>query len=78
MFLHCLFVLKTGPEMMFGDVVNKKEALVDNKNMYLICPKNQKNYRKGLTHDFGQKFELSSFFVFLETRPRNDVWGCSR
>ena len=41
-FLHWLFLLKIDPEMMFGDVVDRKEAFLDNKNMYLICPKNRK------------------------------------
>ena len=35
-------------------------------------------FPKELTHIFGQKFELSSLFVFIKNRPRNDVWGCSR
>ena len=64
-FLHCLFLLKIGPEMMFGDVLDRKEAVLNNKNMYVICPKNQK-FSKGLT----QKFELSAWFVFIENRPR--------
>ena len=34
-------------------------------------------FPKGLTHDFGQKFELSPRFVFIEKRPRNYVRGCS-
>ena len=29
-FLHCLFLLKIGPEMMFGDVQERKEAFLDN------------------------------------------------
>ena len=37
-----------------------------------------KYFPKGLTHDFGQQFELSSMFVFIEERPRNNVWGSSR
>ena len=37
--LHCLFLLKTGPEMMFGDVLDVL-VFLDNKNMYLICSKN--------------------------------------
>ena len=41
-FRHCLFLLKIGPEMMFEDVLDRKEAFLDNKNMYLICPKNGK------------------------------------
>ena len=36
------------------------------------------NFQKGLTHDFGQKFELSSLFVFIEKGTRNKIWGCSR
>ena len=47
MFLHCLFLLKIGPQMMFGDVLDKQEALLENKNMYLICPKNGK-FSKGV------------------------------
>ena len=66
-FLHCLFLLKIGREMMFGDVLDKKEAFLDNKNMYLICPKNRK-FSKKVTHDFGQKRELSSLFLFIENR----------
>ena len=46
-FFHGLFLLKIGPEMMFGDVLDSKEAVLDNKNMYLICPKNRK-FSKGV------------------------------
>ena len=46
-FLHGLFLLKIGPEMMLGDVLDRKEAFLDNKNMYLICPKNRK-FSKGV------------------------------
>ena len=35
------------------------------------------HFPKGLTHDFGQKFELSSWFVFIKNRPRNYIRGCS-
>ena len=49
-FPHCLFLLKIGPEMMFGDLLDKKEALVDNKNMSFICPKNRK-FSKGVFLD---------------------------
>ena len=46
-FLHCFFLLKIGPEMMFGDVLGRKEAFLDNKKMYLLCPKNRK-FSKGV------------------------------
>ena len=47
-FFYCSFLLKISPEMMFIDVSHKKEAFLDNKNMYLICPKNRK-FSKGVT-----------------------------
>ena len=31
------FLLKIGPEMMFGYVLDRKEAFLENKKMYLIC-----------------------------------------
>ena len=46
-FSHRLFLVKIGLEMMFGDVLDRKEAFLDNKNMYLICPKNRK-FSKGV------------------------------
>ena len=46
-FPYCLFLLKIGPEMMFEDVLDRKEAFVDNKNMYLIWPENWK-FSKGV------------------------------
>ena len=87
-----LFLLKIGPEMMFCDVLGRKEAFLDNKNMYfqdfrqklelsskcMLYVRKIGNFPKGLTHNFGQKFQLSSLFVLLTKRPRNDVWGCSR
>ena len=55
-FHHCLIFLKIGPEMMFQDVLDRKEAFLANKNMYLICPKNQK-FSKGVNP------KLRTFFI---------------
>ena len=76
-FLHCLLFLKIGPKMMFGDVLDRREAFLDNKIWILYIPKIG-NFPKGLTHDFGQKFKLFSLSLFIEKRPRNNVWGCFR
>ena len=46
-FLYCLFLLKIGQEMMFIDVSHRKEAFLDNKNMYLICPKKSEIFQRG-------------------------------
>ena len=45
-FLHCFFLLKIGAEMMLGDVLDRKEAFLDNKNMYLICPKKSEIFQR--------------------------------
>ena len=45
--LSSLFVFIENRPRMFGDVLGKKEAFLDNKNMYLICPKNRK-FSKGV------------------------------
>ena len=76
-FLHCLFLLKIGPETMFGDVLDRKESFLDNKNMYLICPKNP-IFSKGVNSSFWSKIQCFFTYVFIEITPRNDVWGCSR
>ena len=69
--------IENRPRKRFGGVLDRKEAFLDNKNMYFIFPKIG-YFPKGLTHDLGQQFELSSLSVFIENRPRNDIWGCSR
>ena len=35
-FFHCLFLLKIVLEMMFGDVLDRKEAFFDYKKVYFI------------------------------------------
>ena len=66
------FVLcKVHPEKVFGDVLVKKEAFLDNINMYLRTGQNQ-HFWKGV-HDFGQKVEVFSSFVFVKNRWRKSV-----
>ena len=61
-FLHGLFLLKTGLAMTFGDVLDRKEALLDCKKCISYSRKTG-YFAKGLTHDFSQKFKLSSVIV---------------
>ena len=46
-FHYCLFLLKIDQEMMFGDVLDRKEAFLGNKYMYLICPKKTEIFQRG-------------------------------
>ena len=65
-------------EMLFGVVLERKEAALYNTNICVLYSRKIGYFQKGLTHDFGQKFVLSSLFVLIENWARNDVWGCSR
>ena len=76
-FLHCLLFLKIDSEMMFGDVLDRKEAFLD-KKICILYVRKIGNFPKELTYDLGQKFNLFPLSVFIENRPRNDVWRCSR
>ena len=49
---------KIGLVTTFGDVLDRKEALIDYKKCILYSRKTG-YFAKGLTHHFGQKFELS-------------------
>ena len=50
--------------MMLGDVLDRKEAFLDNKNMYLICPKNRK-FSKGVNPWFWSKNQTFVMVCFL-------------
>ena len=67
------FVLcKIHPEKVFGDVLVKKQAFLDNINMYLQKGKIS-IFAKGIVHDFGEKDEVFSSFVFIKNRWRKSV-----
>ena len=59
-FLYGLFLLKTGPEMVFGEVLDRREAFVDDRNMDLIHPENRK-FSKGVNPRFWSK--IQTFFI---------------
>ena len=67
------FVLcKIHPEKVFGDVLVKKQAFLDTINMDLQRRQNW-HFCKGIVHDFGQKVEVFSSFVFIKNRSRKSV-----
>ena len=67
------FVLcKIHPEKVFGDLLVKKQAFLDNINLYLKTGKIS-ILAKGIVHDFGQKVEDFSSFVFIKNRSRKSV-----
>ena len=58
---------------VFGDVLLTKQAFLDNINMDLKKGKIG-IFAKGIVHDFGQKVELFSSFVFIKNRSRKSVF----
>ena len=59
-------------EKLFGDVLVRKPAFLDNINMDL---KKRKIgiFSKGIVHDFGQKVQVFPYFVFIKNRFRKSV-----
>ena len=65
------FVLcKIHPEKVFGDVLVRRQAFLDNINMDL---KRRQNWHFCKVHDFGQKDEVFSSFVFIKNRSRKSL-----
>ena len=59
-------------EKVFGDVLLRKQAFLDNINIDLREGKIG-IFAKGIVHDFGQKVEVFSSFVFIKNRSRKSV-----
>ena len=72
-FFHVLSLSKIDGEIVFADVLDKKEAFKDYKNNCVRKTK-MRIFSKGLVHRFGQKFEISSTLIFLQNRPRKSIW----
>ena len=67
-FLDCVFLFKKGPDIMFGDVLQKEKKAFYTIKKYDLCSRKMGYFPKGLTHDFGQKIELSSLFISIKNR----------
>ena len=72
------FVLsKIHPEQLFGDVLVRKQDFLANKKMDLKRRQNW-HFAKGIVHNFGQKVEVFSSFVFIKNTSRKSVCKRSR
>ena len=60
----CLFLDKLGFEIMFAVIIQSKENKPSSTKKYRFDTVEILRFPKGLTHDFGQKLEISSQFVF--------------
>ena len=71
------FWVKIGVEIMFHDVLDKKETIYHYKNDNFS--KGQKSqYSKGVNSWFLSKNAKFSFTFFKQNEPRNNVSLCSR
>ena len=66
----------TDCQIMFGDVLDRKQASPDYKIIDVFSRQIGFFLRVSVVHEFGQKFEISSLLVFRQNRPRNCVWRC--
>ena len=63
-FVTFRFIQNT-PKKVFGDVLVRKQAFLDNKNMDLR-KREIGIFPKGIVREFGQKVEVFSSFVFMK------------
>ena len=68
-FFYLLSLSKIDREKLFADVLDKKRPLKGIKTT-VYEKRKIRIFAKGLVHGFGQKFEISSTLVFMQTRPR--------
>ena len=64
-FFHLLCLSKIDREKVFADVLDKKETFKDYKNN-CVRKMQMRIFLKELVHRFGQKFEISSTFIFMQ------------
>ena len=58
---------------VFGDVLVRTQAFLDNGNMDFKKCKNG-IFPKGMVHDFGQNFEILLTFRFNQNTTRKRIW----
>ena len=66
-FFHYFVWLKIRLEIRLNNVLDTKEPFFDYKR------KNSNIFPKGLTHAFGQKMPILSFFGFGQNKTKNKV-----
>ena len=71
-FFLSLFLVKTRQEIRFNNFLDTKEPFFDYKRKISEGPKNR-IFPKGLTHVFGQKIPILSFFGFGQNKTRIKV-----
>ena len=71
-FFHYFVWLKIRLEIRLNNVLDRKKTFFDYKRTISESPKNC-IFPKGLTHAFGQKMPILSFFGFGLNKTRNKV-----
>ena len=64
-----LFLDKMGFEIMFAVIIQSKENKPSSTKKYRFNTVEILRFSKGSTHDFSQKLEISSQFVFGQNEP---------
>ena len=74
-FLWCFLLEDTFLlEKVFGDVLYRKPAFLDHKNIDLKMSRKICIFPKGLVHGFCQKFQIGLFSLCKQIWPMQIVW----
>ena len=72
-FFHLLYLSKIDRERVFANLLEKKKPFKTIKTT-VYEKRKIRIFPKGLVHRFGQKFEISSTLIFMQSRPRKSIW----
>ena len=72
-FFHLLCLSKIDRERLFADVLDKRKPLKTTKTS-VYEKRKIRIFANGLVHGFGQKFKISSTFIFVQNRQGKSIW----
>ena len=73
-FFHLLYLSKIDREKGFGDVLDKKKKPLKTIKTTVYEKRKIRIFKKGLVHRFYQKVAISSTLIFMQNRPRKNIW----
>ena len=72
-FFHLLVVRKIDREKLFAEVLEKKKSLKTIKTS-VYEKRKIRIFANGLVHGFRQKFKIFLTLIFMQNRPRKNIW----
>ena len=73
-FFHLLYLSKIDQEKVFADVLDKKKKPLKTIITTVYEKRKIRIFKKGLVHRSDKKLAISSTLIFMQNRPRKNIW----